>query len=94
MLEPVWPDNAITTQRAPNSHFVRTKWVILMLMRLSLSPQAHILFVHVTTKVNICLVTEKHAVQEIRMVFISLIDGLPNGTSLSLICIGLKLPNM
>jgi len=59
MLEPVWPDNVITTQRASNSHFLRTKWAILMLMRLSLRPKAHILFVHGTTKVKICLVTEK-----------------------------------
>jgi len=32
-----------------------------MLMWLSMKPNAHILFVHVTTKVEICLVTEKNS---------------------------------
>jgi len=55
--EPIWPDNSIMTQRTPNSQFLHTKYTILMLVRLSLSRKAHILFVHVTTKVEICLVT-------------------------------------
>jgi len=59
ILEPVWPDHAITTQREPNSNFLQTKWVVLMLMKLRVNPEAHIMFVHVTTKVEICLVTEK-----------------------------------
>ena len=41
MLEPVWPDNAITSLRTPNSHFLHTKWAILMLMWLNLI-QKHI----------------------------------------------------
>ena len=45
-----------------------------MLMRLILSPKEHILFVHVTNKMEICLVTENNEVQEIRIVFDSLID--------------------
>jgi len=36
-LERVWPDNAITTQRAPNGHFRHTTLAILMSMRLRLS---------------------------------------------------------
>ena len=59
IFEPVWPDNAIRTQRAPNSNFLHAEWAILMLIRLSLSPKVDILFVHVTTNVEICLVTEK-----------------------------------
>jgi len=54
-------------------------------------PKAHILFVNVTTKMEICLVTDIKEFQEIRMVFDSLTDGLPKDMSLSLICIGLKL---
>jgi len=59
-----------------------------------LSSKEHILFVHVTTKAEICLVIEENEVQEIRMVFDSLTDGLHNGTSLSVICNGLKLQNL
>ena len=35
-----------------------------MIMRLSLNSKPHLLFVHVATKVEICLVTEKNQVQE------------------------------
>jgi len=54
-------------------------------------PKAHDVFVHVTIKVEICLVTEKNEVQEIRMVFGSLTYSLLEGTSLRLVCISLKL---
>jgi len=47
------------TQSAPNTHFLHTKSAILMLSRLSLSPKVHILFVHGTAAVEICLITEK-----------------------------------
>ena len=57
-------------------------------------PEAHILFVHVTTKVDICLVTEKNEVQEMRMVFDSLTDVLPKGTSLIPFCNDLKSYNL
>ena len=40
----------------------------------STDPKPHILFVHVTTKVEICFVNEKNEVQEIRMVSDSLND--------------------
>jgi len=59
IFETVWPDNVMTTQHAPYSHFLHTKSAILMLMRLGLSLKAHILFLHVTTKVEVCLVSEK-----------------------------------
>jgi len=62
-----------------------------MLVKLSLSPQAHILFVHLTTNVEIYLVTEKIEDQEIRMAFYSLIVVFPKGKSLKFIYIGLKL---
>jgi len=78
MLEPVWPDNAITTQHIPNIHFLDTKWAILMLMKLNLSPKAHIFLFMLGTKVEICLVTEKNELQEIKMIFDSLTDGCPN----------------
>jgi len=57
-----------------------------MVMRMR--PKAHIVFVHVTTEVEIRLVTEKYEVQEFRMVFDSMTDGLSKGTLLSLISIG------
>jgi len=38
---------------------VRTKWAILMFMRLSLSIKAHIRLIYATTKVKLWLVTEK-----------------------------------
>jgi len=53
-----------------------------------------ILFVRVTIDVEICLVTEKSEVQEIRMSFDTMTGGLPKGRSLSLICISLKIKNM
>jgi len=59
IFEPAWPDKGITTQCAPNILFFHTNRAVLMLMKLSLSPKAHILFVHVATKVEMCLVTEK-----------------------------------
>jgi len=40
-----------------------------MVKRLILSPKAHIMFVHITTKVEICLVTEKNEFNEIRIDF-------------------------
>jgi len=40
---------------------------------------------------EICLITEKNKIQEIRMVFHSQTDGFPKGMSINLICIGLKL---
>ena len=52
-------DNANTTECAPNRHFLHTKWAKLMLIRLNLSPKTHVLCVHVTTKVGVCIVTEK-----------------------------------
>jgi len=76
--------------RAPSSRFFFAKWAILMHIRLSLSPCAPnhiILFVHVTTKAEMCLVTEENEVQEIRIVFDSLTDNLPKGTSLIVIYI-------
>ena len=79
----MYNDNVITKQRAPNSHFLQSKWTILVLMRLSLSPKAHIMFVHITTKVEICLVTEKIEAQEIRVVLDSLTDSLPKPSVVS-----------
>jgi len=81
-------NNAITTQHAPNGHFLRTKWVMLMLMRLTQKPM--FVFVRVTTKAESCISTEKKCSPRTRMVFDLLTGGLPNGLSLSLICIGLK----
>jgi len=63
-------------------------WAILMLMRLS--PKAHILFVHMTTNVEICLITDESEIQEISMIFYSLTNGFPQKVSLSLTCIYLK----
>jgi len=57
----------------------------------SIDPKAHILFVHVTTEVEICLINEKNEVQELSMFLNSLTDGLSKATSLSFICIDLKL---
>lgn len=38
-------------------------------MLIKLSPKAHIRFIHETATVDICLVSEKNEVQEVRMVF-------------------------
>ena len=46
-----------------------------------------ILLIHVTTKLEICLVTEKNEIQEIRTVFDWLTGGLPKGTSFTIISI-------
>jgi len=48
-----------------------------MLVKLSLNTKVHILFVHMTIKVEICIVIEKSF-------FALLTDGLPKRTSLSL----------
>jgi len=85
ILEPVWSRNAITMQRALSNNFLHTKWV-----KLSLSTKAHMLFVQVTTTVEICLVVERNVSPRIEVVFNSLTDGLPKGMTLSLICINLK----
>jgi len=63
----------------------------LMFMRLSLIPNTHSLFVHMTTAVEICLVIEKNKIHETRMICGSLADNLPKCTHLSFVCINLKL---
>jgi len=90
ILKPVLPDNSIVTQRIPNSQFLHTKCAMLKLMRLNLSPKVHILFVHMTTKVEVYFIA-KNDVQEIKMFFDSLTDDLPEDTSLNLTCIGVML---
>ena len=47
------------TQCKPNSHYFYANWVILMFVKLSLTPKVHILFIHVNTKVQIHLVTKR-----------------------------------
>jgi len=69
------------TQCAQNSHFIHTKWVIMMLVRLSLNLKLHILFLHMTIKVEICLVTEENGVQKVMMVFDLLTNCLSMTTS-------------
>ena len=64
----------------PNTHQTITLstlcLTILMLMRFSTNPKAHILFVTVATKEQVCFPTEQGS----RMVFDSLTDDLPTDT--------------
>jgi len=62
IFEPVWPDNTVTTESAPNRRILHhTKWAMLMLMGLRLNQNVHILFAHVAIEVELC--TEKYEVQ-------------------------------
>jgi len=82
------PSSSSNHYCTPRSHFLHTKWVIMMLIRLSLSLKAHFLFFHANANLEICFITE------IRMVFDSLTDGLLKSTSLSRIWIVMKLQNL
>jgi len=55
----------------------------MILMLGGLSPKAYILFIHITTEVEVCLVTEKMKSKKSVMIFNLLIDVLPKGMSQS-----------
>jgi len=51
ILEPICPDNTITTHRGPNSHFLHAKWA----SGNDILSEAHILLVRASAKVEIRL---------------------------------------
>ena len=51
ILELICPDNTITTNGGPNSHFLHAKWA----SGIDVLSEAHILLVHTTSKVEIRL---------------------------------------
>ena len=74
ILKEVWPDDAISSNGTPCSHFLLAKRAMGMFMGLSLSPEAHILIVDVPTQVTVSLITKENKMQQTSVIFNSLTD--------------------
>ena len=74
ILKEVWPDDAISSNGTPCSHFLLAKRAMGMFMGLSLSPEVHILLVDVPTQVTVSLITKENKMQQTSVIFNSLTD--------------------
>ena len=74
VLKEVWPDDAISSNGTPHSHFLLAKRVMGMLIGLRLSPEAQILLVDVPSHMTVSLVTKENQMQQARVIFNPLTD--------------------
>ena len=59
VLNEASPSNASSSYGTPHSHLFLANWAIRMFIGLSLTPEAHLLFVDVPTQVEVSFFTEK-----------------------------------
>ena len=74
VLKKVWPNDAISSDDTPYSHFLLAKRVMGMFMGLSLSPEAHVLLFDELTQVPVSRVTKENQMQQARFIFNPLTD--------------------
>ena len=94
VLKEVWPDDAISFNYTPHSHFLLAKRAMDMFMGLSLSPEAHILLVDVPTQVTVSPVTKEIQIQQASVIFSPLTDILTKCFLFCFIVISLPLKDL
>ena len=67
---------------------------VTVFMRLGLGPKSHVLFVKMSAKVNVCLITKENQIQKVRVVFNSPTGALTKCKPLCLTCSSLSLQNL